>query len=147
MILTAATPANIRTNCIAQGVPANNSYVQLNAQLPVITSGNANLAPETSESWNVSGVWEPKFLHDATWASGGSIEVAYSKIKLDDAINALSAATVLQRCANTNDQLSCATISRTASGAISGIANPLINIGGIRTEAVDININWTSPEW
>ncbi|MGH6912068.1 MAG: hypothetical protein ACREEG_17940, partial [Phenylobacterium sp.] len=67
--------------------------------------------------------------------------------KLDDAINALSAATVLQRCANTNDNLSCATISRTASGAISGIANPLINIGGIRTEALDINVNWTSPDW
>jgi iron complex outermembrane receptor protein len=145
--LSAATPANIRANCIARGVPANGSYVQLNAQLPVITSGNANLAPETSESWNVSGVWEPTFLHDATWASGGSIEVAYSNIKLDDAINALSAATVLQRCANTNDELSCATISRTASGAISGIANPLINIGGIRTEALDINVNWTSPEW
>jgi len=145
--MTAATPANIRANCIAHGVPANNSYVQLNAQLPVITSGNTKLAPETSESWNGSAVWEPSFLRDASWASGGSIEVAYSRIKLDDAINALSAATVLERCANTNDALSCATISRTASGAISGISNPLINIGGIRTSSVDININWTSPDW
>jgi iron complex outermembrane receptor protein len=144
---SAATPANVRANCIARGVPANGSYVQLNAQLPVITSGNRNLVPETSENWNFSGVWEPKFLRDADWASGGSIEVAYSQTKLDDAINALSGATLLQRCANTNDALSCATITRTASGAISGIANPLINIGGIRTRSVDFNIEWVSPDW
>ena len=38
--MTAATPANIRANCVADGVPANDSYVQLNAQLPVVTGGN-----------------------------------------------------------------------------------------------------------
>ena len=38
-------------------------------------------------------------------------------------------------------------ITRTASGAISAIANPLINIGGIKTRAVDLNILWSSPEW
>ena len=43
------------------GVPANGSYVQLNPQLPVVTSGNPNLRPETSDSWNTSVVWEPAF--------------------------------------------------------------------------------------
>ena len=33
----------IRANCIADGVPANGSYVQLNAQLPVVTGGNPDL--------------------------------------------------------------------------------------------------------
>ena len=42
-----------RANCIADGVPANGSYVQLNAQLPVVTGGNHDLDPETSESWGV----------------------------------------------------------------------------------------------
>nr|MEA2797280.1 iron complex outerrane recepter protein [Phenylobacterium sp.] len=139
--------AAVRANCIARGVPASGSYVQLNAQLPVITSGNKNLAPETSESWNFSGVWEPAFLHDASWANGGSLELAYTQITLDQAINALSGQTLLDRCAQTNDPLSCATISRTASGVISGIANPLINIGGIKLRALDININWSSPAW
>jgi iron complex outermembrane receptor protein len=143
----AVANATVRANCIARGVPANGSYTQLNAQLPVITSGNRNLAPETSRSWNFSGVWEPKFLKEASWASGGSIELAYTDIKLDDAIQALSGQTVLDRCANTNDALSCATITRTASGVISGIANPLINIGGIKTRALDLNVVWTSPAW
>jgi len=139
--------AAVRANCIARGVPASGSYVQLNSQLPVITSGNKTLAPETSESWNFSGVWEPKFLRDASWASGGSAELAYSQITLDQAIQALSGQTLLDRCAQTNDGLSCATITRTASGVISAIANPLINIGGIKTRSVDLNLVWTSPAW
>jgi iron complex outermembrane receptor protein len=143
----APAPANVRANCIAHGVPASGSYVQLNPQLPVVTSGNKDLAPETSESWNFSAVWEPSFMRDRGWASGASIEVAYTDLKLEDAIQALSADTLLGRCAQTGDALSCATISRTASGAVSGISNPLINIGGIKERAVDLNVNWRSPEW
>jgi iron complex outermembrane receptor protein len=143
----APAPANVRANCIAHGVPASGSYVQLNPQLPVVTSGNKDLAPETSRSWNFSAVWEPTFLRNASWASGGSIEVAYTDLKLENAIQALSADTLLGRCASTGDALSCATISRTASGAISGISNPLINIGGIKERAVDLNVIWRSPQW
>jgi iron complex outermembrane receptor protein len=144
---TSGVSATVKANCIAHGVPANGSYTQLNPQLPVITSGNRNLKPETSEAWYASFVWQPGFLKDASWASGGSIELAYTDITLDNAIQALSGQTVLDRCANTNDALSCATITRTASGAISAITNPLINIGGISTRALDLNILWTSPAW
>ncbi|HEX7943200.1 MAG TPA: TonB-dependent receptor, partial [Phenylobacterium sp.] len=144
---SAATPANVRANCIARGVPANGSYTQLNAQIGVITSGNINLKPETSKSWNFSGVYAPSWLKDQSWASGGSIELAYSRIKLDDAIQAQNGQSLLDRCAQTADALSCATITRSASGQVIAIANPLINIGGIKTRSVDINLIWTSPDW
>lgn len=145
--MTAATPANIRANCIAAGVPANGSYVQLNPQISVITSGNRDLQPETSESWHLSAVWEPAWLRTASWASGGSVEIAYSDITLDNAIQAQNGQTLLDRCAETGDALSCATITRTASGQVAGIANPLINIGGIETSSVDLNLIWRSPDW
>jgi iron complex outermembrane receptor protein len=143
----AGTPANVRANCIARGVPANGSYTQLNPQVSVITSGNRNLKPETSESWNFSGAWEPTFLRDTAWSHGASLEVAYTHIKVDKAIQAQNGQSLLDRCAQTGDALSCATITRTASGQVVGIANPLINIGGIRTNALDVNLVWTSPEW
>ena len=54
---------------------------------------------------------------------------------------------MLDRCAQTGDALSCATISRTASGTVSAITNPLINIGGIKTRSIDLSVNWTSPDW
>jgi len=142
-----ATPANVRANCIARGVPASGSYTQLNPQISVITSGNRNLKPETSESWNFSGVWEPKMLHDTGWSKNVSLEVAYSNIKLDDAIQAQNGQSLVDRCAQTGDALACATITRTASGQIVNISNPLINIGGIKTRALDINLVWISPEW
>lgn len=145
--LTAASPANVRANCIARGVPANNSYVQLNSQISVLTSGNRNLKPETSESWNFSGVWEPAALRDTDWSRNVSLEVAYSNIELDNAIQAQNGQSLVDRCAATGDALACATITRTASGQIVNIANPLINIGGIKTRALDINFTWTSPEW
>lgn len=145
--MTAATPANIRANCIAAGVPANNSYVQLNPQVSVITSGNRNLQPETSESWYLSAVYEPRWLRDATWASGGSLEVAYSDIDLDNAIQAQNGQSLLDRCAETGDAVACATITRTASGQVSAISNPLINIGGVKVRTLDVNLVWRSPEW
>ena len=144
---SAATPAVVRANCIARGVPANGSYTQLNPQVAVITSGNRNLKPETSKSWNFSGVWEPSFLKDNAWSNGTSIEVAYTDIKLDKAIQAQNGQSLLDRCAQTGDALSCATITRTASGQVVGIANPLINIGKIKTRALDLNVDWRSPEW
>ncbi len=144
---SAATPANVRANCIARGVPANGSYTQLNPQISVITSGNRNLKPETSESWNFSGVWEPSALKDTAYSRSVSLEVAYSNIKLDKAIQAQNGQALLDRCAATGDALACATITRTASGQVAGIANPLINIGGIQTRALDVNFIWTSPEW
>lgn len=144
---SAATPANVRANCIARGVPANGSYTQLNPQISVITSGNRNLKPETSESWNFSGVWEPAALKDTAYSRNVSLEVAYSNIKLDKAIQAQNGQALLDRCAQTGDALACATITRTASGQVAGIANPLINIGGIQTRAIDVNFVWTSPEW
>jgi iron complex outermembrane receptor protein len=143
---SAATPANVRANCIARGVPASGSYTQLNPQVSVITSGNRNLKPETSKSYNFSGVWEPTFIKDSGLGQSASIEVAYTRIKVDKAIQAQNGQSLLDRCAQTGDALSCATITRSTSGAITGIANPLINIGGIKTRALDININWASPE-
>lgn len=138
--------AAVQANCVAAGVPANGSYTQLNPQLPVITSGNTNLQPETSEAWTFSAVWAPSFMKNASWANGGSIEATYSDIKLDNAIQALNGQNLLDRCALTGDALSCATITRTASGQVSAITNPLINIGGIKTRAIDLNLIWNSPE-
>jgi iron complex outermembrane receptor protein len=113
----------------------------------VITSGNKALKPETSKSYNFSGVWEPTFFKDTDFSKTVSLEVAYSRIKLDKAIQAQNGQSLLDRCAQTNDALACATITRSASGQVIGIANPLINIGGIKTRALDINFNWVSPEW
>ena len=132
--MTAATPANIRTNCIAEGVPANNSYTQLNAQLPVITGGNPDLDPETSESWGFGAVWRPSFLPRL------SLEANYYNIRVDGAIAAIDAGVLLGRCAETGDALSCAAIDRSASGQVTQIRGFLQNIASIETDGVDLTL-------
>lgn len=142
----AGVSAAVRTNCIAQGVPANGSYIQANPQLSVITGGNADLQPETSESWIVGAVFSPRFAMDAGWAARLDLEVNYYDVSVDGAIQPIGAEVLLGRCAETADPFSCAAITRTASGAVAQISGLLQNIGSIKTRGVDLTLNFRTPE-
>lgn len=139
-------PAAIRMNCIAQGVPADGSYIQNSPQLSVITGGNRSLKAETSDSFTLGAVYSPSWLRDAGLAKSVSIEVNYFNVKVDSAIQAINANTLLGRCAQGNDSLSCAAISRTPSGQIRNISGLLQNIAGLRTEGIDLTFAYRSPE-
>jgi len=132
--------AAVRANCIADGVPANGSYIQNNAQLSVRTGGNLNLLPETSESWGVGAVYSPSYIPRL------SLEANYFNIRVDAAIQSIDAGTLLGRCATAGDPLSCDSISRTASGAISQIDGLLQNIAGIETDGLDFTLNYRTGE-
>jgi len=126
--------ATVRANCVADGVPANGSYVQNNAQLPVVTGGNDQLLPENSESWGFGAVWRPSF------APRLSLEANYYNIRVDGAIASIDAGTLLGRCAQTADALSCAAIDRSASGQVTQIRGLLQNIGSIETDGIDLSL-------
>jgi iron complex outermembrane receptor protein len=145
--LTAASPEPLRTNCVNEGVPDDGSYVQINPQLPVFVGGNSSLVPETSEAWTYGVVWEPSFMKNTPMTSVASIEVVYSDIEIEGAIQAQDAGELLTRCAQTGDAVACGAITRIAGGQISRIDNLIANIAGIRTEAIDVNLLWSSPEW
>jgi iron complex outermembrane receptor protein len=132
--------ATVRANCIAQGVPANGSYQQLNSQLSVITGGNQDLDAESSESWGFGAVWRPTFLPRLT------LEANYYNIRVDGAIQAIPAAVLLGRCATTLDPLSCSAITRTATGQVAQIQGILQNIASIETDGVDATLTYRSPE-
>ena len=133
-------PAAVRTNCVAHGVPANNSYVQTNPQLPVITGGNQALKAETSESYGFGGAYSP------SWARHFSVEANYFHFRVKGAIQVIDANVLLGRCAATGDAFSCAAITRTASGAIAQIRGLLQNIASIETDGVDATLNFRSGE-
>ena len=128
-------PAAVRANCIAHGVPSNGSYVQANPQLPVITGGNPALKAETSDSYGFGAVYSPRWLPRVT------LEGNYFHYKVKGAIQAIDAGTLLGRCTASGDALSCAAITRTASGAIAQIRGLLQNIASIETDGVDVTFN------
>ena len=140
------TSATVRTNCTANGVPANGSYAEpQGGQLPVLTGGNRALKPETARTLLFGGAYSP------AWARGGalrafSLEVNYSDIKVSGAIGSIGADVLLNRCATTGDALSCAAIRRTPAGFISAINGILLNTGGIQTRGIDATFNLRTNE-
>ncbi|MGF7146756.1 iron complex outermembrane receptor protein [Sphingomonas zeicaulis] len=138
--------ATVRQNCIANGVPSNGSYVEpQGGQLPVFTGGNTELEPETARTLLFGGVYSPR------WVQGGifsalSLEVNYFDVKVKDAISSIPAQVLLSRCATTGDALSCAAVTRTPAGFISGINGQLLNTGGIRTKGIDFTLTMRTTD-
>jgi iron complex outermembrane receptor protein len=142
--LSGATDPTIFANCVNNGVPNTGTYVQNNPQLPVFVRGTASLQPETSESWNVGFVWRPHWLENTSWSDSVTFEVNYASIRIDQAIQAQDPNTIMDQCVRLGQ---CAAITRSASGAVRAIDDPLTNNGFVKTHSVDFTINWTSPDW
>jgi iron complex outermembrane receptor protein len=133
-------------NCVAQGVPADGSYVQLGGQISVLTGGNPLLQPETVDSTNFGVVWSPSFVENMNWVEGLTLELTYYRHELSDAIQAVDAQTILDSCGNTGEAAFCGLIGRTGSGVINSFDNQLTNIGGIDTDGYDFNLTYVSPD-
>ena len=141
-----ATSTTVRANCVANGVPANGSYAEAQGgQLPVITSGNSALRPETSRTMLFGAVYSPAWVRESGIAGTFSVEGNYYDIRVKNAISAISADVLLDRCYSQGNTASCRTITRTAAGFISAISGVLQNVDSIRTKGVDITANYRTP--
>ncbi|KAB7645536.1 TonB-dependent receptor domain-containing protein [Polymorphobacter fuscus] len=139
------TSAAVRTNCIANGVPANGSYQEPNGgQVSVTTGGNTALRPEKSRTWLFGGVYSPVWARESGFASVLSLEANYYDINVTGAIAPIDAAITLQRCAFGGEALSCSAISRTPNGLITRVNGLLQNIGEVRTKGIDVMFNYRS---
>jgi outer membrane receptor protein involved in Fe transport len=100
-----------QTNCAADGVPADFDFVYVSS-LAFQSGGNPNLREETSDSYTVGGVLQPRFL------PGFSLSVDYFDITVNNVITALSAQSVLNACydqADINNQF-CGQFQRAGAG-------------------------------
>ena len=123
----------VHANCLAQGVPAAGAQTAPTDQLSVVTGGNADLKPETSRSIIVGAVVNP--------FRGFTAELDWYHVRINGAIQSISATTTLYRCVYTNDPLACASVSRSGgTGNVTQIRGILQNIAGIRTDGVDFNL-------
>src|SRR3546814_72057 len=72
--------------CVADGVPPG--YTQTNSQISVVTSGNAELQPETSNSLMLGAVWSPSFAAQAAWSDRLDIGVTFYRHPIENATQA-----------------------------------------------------------
>ncbi|HEY6643909.1 TonB-dependent receptor plug domain-containing protein [Povalibacter sp.] len=134
-----------RANCTALGVPG--TFQQLNQQISVQTGGNADLQPETSDTYTLGLAYSPAWARNSSWLEEFTIDINYYNIKLDDAIAALNAQDQLNNCVATLDPLFCGGIDRGAGGAIIAFANQLTNIGRIETDGFDWTVTLNTAEF
>lgn len=144
--LNSGASQEVINNCIALGVPGDGGFEQPNPQISVVTGGNDQLDPESSDSYTAGFVYSPGWAEDLSWASRLDFEVTYYRHELDGAIQAIDAQTQLTACVRTLDPLFCDGIDRAFTGGINNFQNRLTNIGGIETEGFDFKIFYSSPE-
>ncbi|MES2058040.1 MAG: TonB-dependent receptor [Pseudomonadota bacterium] len=83
--------ATLIANCQASGVPAN--YVQLGTTILTTVGGNQKLQPESSKSWTIGTVVQPKAL-----IPGLSLTADWFEIDIKGAIRAIPGSTKLAVC-------------------------------------------------
>lgn len=116
----------IAAACAAAGVPTN--YVQTNPQAQILKVGNPNLQPERSQNNWISAKWEPKSV------PGLSVNLAYYRITINNAVNRLSAGQTLLDCYKFGNPLSCSGIYRAPDGQLTVISRQTINGQSVRTD-------------
>jgi len=125
---------------------SNGKVVQPNGQIKTTVGGNSNMTPERSISRTVGFVYNP------SWLPGFDLSLDYYKIDLLNAVSTIGAQTILNGCYAGNTAY-CGLITRgtgpqgnaSAGGSISDVVNTNVNIGGIKTEGVDLSTHYKFP--
>lgn len=151
---TGANAAAVRTLCLAQGIPTAivDSYNQNNVAMPSVTQGNRNLGPETAKSYTVGFVLQPTMFGEAFRRI--SLSVDYYNIDITNTIASLGVQNTLNKCFNADGSnptyaatnFYCSLITRNAlNGQVAQAVQPLLNLGGYRTDGIDAQFDWNLP--
>ena len=145
--------ANLRAVCLAQGAPASsigNIDAPSASQTNITQGGNPNLDVEKATTWTVGGVFQPDFI------PGLSFSADYYNIVVKDAITSPTVGDVISACFGSNTAAppagaaataACTAIRRdpldgTLNGTADGLPLPLSNLGRIKTDGVDVTLNY-----
>jgi len=120
--------------CFAQTVPAQTGIDH------VISGGNKNLTPESSESLTYGMVWSPEYVE------GLSITLDAFNIKQDNVISELDLQTVLDRNAETGT-LYADKIHRDVTGRIAYVEATDMNLESREIQGFDWEVTYKLPEF
>jgi outer membrane receptor protein involved in Fe transport len=111
-----------------------------NLNAPIVYSGgNPDLEPETSNSFTLGAVIQPRSL------PGFDLTVDYWDIKIDDIITSLSYTTILKSCVDSAggpDQAYCQLVHRNPDGTVNYIQAQYANLAGEHARGVDFGANY-----
>ncbi|MDP5054665.1 MAG: TonB-dependent receptor, partial [Congregibacter sp.] len=122
------------------GGPADSPAAQYNST----GGGSTELEPEEAETLTLGAIWQPGFV------PGLSVSVDYYEIEITEAIQGIQEATTLDQCLRTGDAVFCDQVNRGLNdtlwlgqaGPDNGINAAKTNIGFLRVEGVDVEVNY-----
>jgi outer membrane receptor protein involved in Fe transport len=140
--LKADLKAQVISNCQAFGVedPENfESATNLGNGSDTTTSGNPHLDVEEADTFTFGFVIQPSFLENF------ALTVDYYDIDLTNAIENISAGSILYECAessNISASYACPLVSRNATGNVSNILVAPVNKGAFTRRGLDIETSY-----
>jgi iron complex outermembrane receptor protein len=151
---TGPNGGSVRALCLAQGIPAAeiDSYEFPTTATEALTAGNANLKPETANTFNVGFSW--KSTASSPFLGGFNASVDYYNIKITDVISVVPGLTALSKCYNldgsnptySNSNQFCTLLQRDpATGQLDIVNTPYLNLGGLKTSGIDTDLGWGAP--
>jgi outer membrane receptor protein involved in Fe transport len=145
--------SSVRSLCLAQGIPAAviDSYVFPTTATAGSTKGNLDLQPETADTYNFGFSWTSH--SDSPLLSGLSASIDYYNIKIEQVISVVPGLSALSKCYNldgsnpTYDPTNsfCQLLQRDSNGLLQVINTPYLNLGGLKTNGVDVQLGWNMP--
>lgn len=147
---TGSAGAQVAALCVAQGIPAAavGSYTFPTTATGQTISGNTSLTPERADTFNIGAVFNAP--HGSGVLGDFSFSVDYYKINIKNVISTVPGLTVLSKCFNldgsnptySNSNLYCGLIQRDASGQLSTISTPYLNLGALKTDGIEFQFHW-----
>ncbi len=127
----------VSANCARQGVAPG--FQQNGDQIPTIIGGNANLSPESARTYTIGTVLTPR------WIPTLSATIDYYHTKIENQIQEVPVQFVEDQCYTSVDLSSpeCADAgTRNGSGNIQSAFGPYQNLGEVRTNGIDFDLNY-----
>lgn len=147
-----ANAAQVRSLCLAQGVPTSliDNFTFAQQSVNIISGGNPALNEEVADTYTAGIVLTPRF--GTPLLGNFSLSVDFYSIDVRDAVGSVTANVALARCFNadgfSNPTYSdsspfCSLVLRDANnGTIFQVQQLLFNLGGYRTSGIDAQASW-----
>ncbi|GHC90141.1 TonB-dependent receptor domain-containing protein [Novosphingobium pokkalii] len=145
--------AQVAALCVAQGVPqaAIGSYTFPTTATGQLVSGNLGLRPERADTFNAGIVFNAP--RGGGFFGDFSFSVDYYNISIKNVISTVPGLTVLSKCYNldgsnstySNTNPYCALIQRDSNGQLVNVVTPYLNLGALKTDGVEMQVNWATP--
>lgn len=132
-----AAAARVIATCKASGIDTT-KFVNANSHtLPLLGGGNPQLQPEQGRTYTIGTVITPR------WIPGLAATVEYWHYTVKNTIGTLNGQYIVDQCYTGADTSYCRFIApRSSSGQLKQIDTTNQNIGGLRTNGIDFDLNY-----